>query len=88
MLVHVVDCATLEPGRDPMTDLDVIEAELAALCPRRDARWRPLAERTRIVVLNKADVPEEARELAEFVKPDLEARGLGCTSSPRSRTSG
>ena len=26
VLVHVVDCATLEPGRDPMTDLDVIEA--------------------------------------------------------------
>ena len=27
-LVHVLDCATLEPGRDPLTDLDVIEAEL------------------------------------------------------------
>ena len=30
VLVHVVDAGTLEPGRDPMTDLDVIEAELAA----------------------------------------------------------
>ena len=30
MLVHVLDCATDEPGRDPLTDLDVIEAELAA----------------------------------------------------------
>ena len=29
-LVHVLDCATLEPGRDPLSDLDVIEAELAA----------------------------------------------------------
>src|SRR3954451_4366360 len=29
-LVHVLDTATLEPGRDPSTDLDVIEAELAA----------------------------------------------------------
>src|SRR5690349_8296138 len=29
-LVHVLDCATLEPGRDPITDLDVIEAELEA----------------------------------------------------------
>ena len=29
-LVHVLDCATLEPGRDPVSDLDVIEAELAA----------------------------------------------------------
>ena len=30
VLVHVLDCATEEPGRDPVTDLDVIEAELAA----------------------------------------------------------
>ena len=29
-LVHVIDCATEEPGRDPLTDLDVLEAELAA----------------------------------------------------------
>ncbi len=28
--MHVLDCATLEPGRDPLTDLDTIEAELAA----------------------------------------------------------
>src|SRR5207248_4961707 len=29
VLVHVLDCATLEPGRDPLTDLETIEAELA-----------------------------------------------------------
>src|ERR1700753_878311 len=29
-LVHVLDCATIEPGRDPLSDLDTIEAELAA----------------------------------------------------------
>ena len=29
-MVHVLDCATLEPGRDPLTDLAVIEEELAA----------------------------------------------------------
>ncbi len=29
-LVHVLDCATGEPGRDPVTDLDTIEAELTA----------------------------------------------------------
>ena len=75
VLVHVIDCATLEPGRDPMTDLDVIEAELAQYVPDETLGGRPLAERTRMVVLNKADVPE-ARELAEMVKPDLEARGL------------
>ncbi|NNM45451.1 GTPase ObgE [Knoellia koreensis] len=75
VLVHVIDCATLEPGRDPMTDLEVIEAELAEYVPDANLGGRPLSERTRMVVLNKADVPE-ARELAELVKPDLEARGL------------
>ena len=28
-LLHVLDCATLEPGRDPLTDLDIILGELA-----------------------------------------------------------
>ncbi len=67
VLVHVLDCATPEPGRDPGSDLDVIEAELAA--------YGGLRERPRIVVLNKVDVPE-GRELAELVGPDLQARGL------------
>jgi GTP-binding protein len=75
VLVHVIDCATLEPGRDPLTDLDVIEQELAAYVPDASLGGLPLAERVRVVVLNKADVPE-ARELAEMVKPDLEERGL------------
>jgi GTP-binding protein len=75
VLVHVIDCATLEPGRDPMTDLDVIERELAQYVPDATLGGRPLAERTRIVVLNKSDVPD-ANELAEMVKPDLEARGI------------
>lgn len=75
VLVHVIDCATLEADRDPMSDLDAIERELALYVSDDDLGGRPLADRTRIVVLNKADVPE-ARELAEFVKPDLEARGL------------
>ncbi|HVE73866.1 MAG TPA: GTPase ObgE [Mycobacteriales bacterium] len=68
VLVHVLDCATFEPGRDPLTDLDVIEAELAAY-------RTSLADRPRLVALNKVDVPE-ARELAELVEPDLRARGL------------
>ena len=58
-----------------MTDLDVIEAELAAYVPDNALGGRPLSERTRIVVLNKADVPD-ARDLAEMVRPDLEERGL------------
>jgi GTP-binding protein len=67
VLVHVVDCATLEPGRDPISDIDAIEAELAA--------YGGLADRPRLIALNKVDVPD-ARELAEIVRPDLAARGL------------
>ena len=72
-LVHVLDCATLEPGRDPLSDLDVILAELAAY-PVPDGQL-PLLERPQIVALNKIDVPE-AKDLAELVRPDLEARGF------------
>ncbi|WP_336646126.1 GTPase ObgE [Microbacterium sp. USHLN186] len=72
-LLHVLDCATLEPGRDPVSDLDVILAELAAYeVPEGQT---PLLERPQLVALNKVDVPE-ARDLAEMVRPDLEARGF------------
>jgi GTPase len=71
-LVHVLDCATPEPGRDPMSDFEVIEAELEAYNALGD---RPLADRPRLIVLNKVDVPD-ARELAELVRPEFEARGL------------
>jgi GTP-binding protein len=67
VLVHVLDCATMEPGRDPIDDLDVIENELAL--------YGGLSDRPRIVALNKIDVPD-ARVLAEMVKPILEERGL------------
>lgn len=72
-LVHVLDCATLEPGRDPLTDLDVILAELAAY-PVPEGQV-PLLERPQLVALNKVDVPE-AKDLADLVRPDLEARGF------------
>jgi GTP-binding protein len=72
-LVHVLDCATLDPGRDPLTDLEVILAELAAY-PVPDGQT-PLLERPQLVALNKVDVPE-AKELADLVRPDLEARGF------------
>ncbi len=71
-LLHVLDCATLEPGRDPLSDLDVILAELAAY-PVPDDQL-PLLERPQLIALNKIDVPE-GRELAGFVRADLEARG-------------
>lgn len=76
VLVHVVDCATLEPGRDPISDIDALEAELAAYRPtlQGDSTLGDLADRPRAVVLNKIDVPE-ARELADFVRPEVAERG-------------
>ncbi|MFB9566331.1 GTPase ObgE [Saccharopolyspora hordei] len=76
VLVHVVDCATLEPGRDPVSDVEALENELAQYTPALQAEHggADLAERPRLVVLNKVDVPE-ARELAELVRPDFEDRG-------------
>lgn len=76
VLVHVVDCATLEPGRDPLSDIDALEAELAAYQPtlQGDSTLGDLADRPRAVVLNKIDVPD-ARELAEFVRADIAERG-------------
>jgi GTP-binding protein len=67
VLVHVIDCATLEPDRDPLQDLDIIEKELSL--------YGGLEDRPRIVVLNKIDVPE-ARELAQMILPEIHARNL------------
>ncbi|MFE0625748.1 GTPase ObgE [Streptomyces sp. NPDC058864] len=66
VLVHVLDTATLESERDPLSDLDVIEAELRA--------YGGLDDRPRVVVLNKVDIPD-GQDLADMVRPDLEARG-------------
>ncbi len=66
VLAHVVDTATLEPGRDPVADIEALEAELSA--------YGGLAERPRIIVLNKIDIPD-GRDLAEIVLPDLEKFG-------------
>jgi GTP-binding protein len=73
-LVHVIDCANPELDRDPIGDLDAIEAELAAY-DEAGLPGVPLRLRPRLVALNKVDVPD-ARELAHLVRPDFEARGL------------
>jgi GTP-binding protein len=66
VLVHVLDTATLESDRDPVSDLDVIEEELR--------QYGGLDDRPRIVVLNKIDIPD-GQDLADMIRPDLEARG-------------
>ncbi|MFI6443553.1 GTPase ObgE [Kitasatospora sp. NPDC050543] len=66
VLVHVLDCATLEPGRDPLTDLETIEAELA--------EYGGLEDRPRLVALNKVDVPD-GQDLADITRSSLEEAG-------------
>ncbi|WP_148614363.1 GTPase ObgE [Nocardioides rubriscoriae] len=66
-LVHVLDTATLEPGRNPVDDLDVIERELS--------RYGGLDDRPRLVALNKVDVPD-GRDISDMVIDELTARGL------------
>ena len=65
-IVHVVDLATLEPGRNPVGDLEVIEAELQ--------RYGGLDDRPRLVALNKIDVPD-GREMADIVADEVAERG-------------
>jgi GTPase len=66
-LVHVIDTATIEPGRNPVEDLDIIEGELS--------RYGGLEDRPRLVALNKIDVPD-GRDIAGFVVDELRERGL------------
>jgi GTP-binding protein len=63
--------ATMEPGRDPETDIEALEHELAEY----GGDELDLVGRLRIAVLNKIDVPD-ARELVDLVRASLEKRGL------------
>lgn len=65
-LVHVIDTASIEPGRNPVDDLDVIEGELA--------RYGGLEDRPRLVALNKIDVPD-GRDLADITREEIEEKG-------------
>jgi GTP-binding protein len=97
-LVHVLDCATAEQGRDPVSDLETIEAELAAYeemvgaglvgaGSAGAAGGQRLGDRPRLVALNKIDVPE-ARELADMVKAELTGRGLAVYEVSAATTEG
>jgi len=68
VILHVLDAATAEPGRDPEHDLDVVLAELAAHDPA-------LAGRRQLVALNKVDLPDGGT-MAQMVRESIEARGF------------
>lgn len=77
IIAHVIDCATLEADRDPLSDYKALENELALYADKLELPLGtiPIPERPRIIILNKADVPE-AKELAEFVRPEFEQMGF------------
>ena len=74
--MHVLDTATFEVDRDPVSDLRTIEAELAAY--EGDLGeiegYVPLMQRPRVIALNKIDIPD-GKDLAEITKPELEVFG-------------
>jgi len=65
-LVHVLDCGTLETDRNPITDLEIIESELA--------QYGGLEDRVRIVALNKIDLPD-GQAMADMVAQTLRDKG-------------
>jgi GTPase len=65
-LVHVLDCGTLETDRNPITDLEIIESELA--------QYGGLEDRVRIIALNKIDLPD-GQAMAEMVAQTLRDKG-------------
>src|SRR4029453_4409370 len=71
VLVHVVDMATMEPGRDPESDIEALEHELAEY----GGDELDLVGRLRIAVLQKIPLPAP-RELVALVRSSLEKRGL------------
>lgn len=76
VLAHVVDCATFESDRDPVSDIKALEHELANYQSElaSDVGLGDLAERPRVIVLNKLDVPD-ARDMADMMRPELEEFG-------------
>ena len=67
-LVHVIDTATIEPGRDPRR---ATSTSSRTSC----SRYGGLEDRPRLVALNKIDVPD-GRDLADMVVDELRERGL------------
>ena len=78
LIVHIVDLTGDYEGRDPLEDYDIINRELALYASE-------LADRPRIVVANKIDVPgteEVCERLAERVRADSVAAAGGNEFAP------
>lgn len=76
VLAHVVDAAALEGDRDPVSDIKALETELANYQSvlKADVGLGDLADRPRVIVLNKIDLPD-AREMIDMQREELEKFG-------------
>ncbi|HEY4536459.1 MAG TPA: GTPase ObgE [Enteractinococcus sp.] len=79
-LVHVLDAGTLESDRDPISDFDALEKELAAyavepILTEAGEQLIPLNERPQLVAINKVDLPD-GQAMADMTRETLESRGL------------
>ncbi len=70
VIIHLVDAASTE-GRDPIEDINTINAELAAYNPE-------LAKRPQVIAANKTDVlyEEDAEEVLKKIKDTFEPQGI------------
>ena len=71
VLIHVVDAAPQEEGREPLSDIEKINQELLAY----DA---DIAARPQVIAVNKVDCldEEERQELLERIKAEMNPRGI------------
>lgn len=70
VIIHLVDAASTE-GRDPIEDINLINAELAAYNPE-------LAQRPQVIAANKMDVliEEDQQEILKKLKETFEPQGI------------
>ena len=90
VLVHVVDCATLEPGRDPISDIDALEAELAAYTPtlQGDSTLGDLADRPRRWCSTRSTFPTRRSWPTSSATRSPDATAGRCSRCPRSTREG
>ncbi len=74
ILIHLIDAGAIDPG-DPLVNFTVVNREL-------DLYSRALADKTRIIVLNKSDLAGTDHRMASFCQavPDLEVHPLSAAT--------
>jgi GTP-binding protein len=72
VILHVIDCATLEPDREPLKDYRAIVQELENY---QVENGTPLNQRPQLIALNKIDL-DDGETIAKMVRPEFEKLGL------------